>query len=204
MGPDFMIDLSRFDNSWYSPGRNLVWRALWFFVGAPLLRSALIPFAGFRRWLLRLFGARIGANVMIKPGVRVKYPWLLSVGDHSWIGEDCWIDNLADVTIGSNVCISQGAYLCTGNHDWSDPAFGLIVRPIVICDGAWVCARATIAPGVTLHEGAVAAAGSVVTKDVPPYEIHAGNPAHFVRRRVVRATRDHSAAGRYARKVTTA
>jgi putative colanic acid biosynthesis acetyltransferase WcaF len=126
-----MIELSRFDNSWYSPGRSRAAQALWFFLGAPLLRSSVIPFAGFRRRVLRLFGARIGANVIIKPGVRVKYPWRLFLGDHSWVGEDCWIDNLADVTIGSNVCISQGAYLCTGNHDWSDPAFGLIVRPIV-------------------------------------------------------------------------
>ena len=135
--------------------------------------------------LLRAFGARVGRKVVIKPGVRVKYPWLLEVGDHSWLGEDCWIDNLAAVKIGCNVCISQGAYLCTGNHDWSDPAFGLVVKPITLRDGAWVGARAVIAPGVEIGECGVAAAGSVVTKEIAPYEIHAGNPARFVRRRVV-------------------
>jgi putative colanic acid biosynthesis acetyltransferase WcaF len=139
-----------------------------------------------RRELLRLFGAKIGAGVVIKMGVRVKYPWRLSVGEHAWLGEDCWIDNLADVTVGANACISQGAYLCTGNHDWRAPRFDLIVKPITLDDGAWVGARATIAPGVRLHVCAVAAAGSVVTHDIPAFEIHAGNPSTFVRTRVVR------------------
>ena len=130
-----------------------------------------------------MFGARIGRGVVIKPGVRVKYPWLLDVGHHSWLGEDCWIDNLAPVRIGANVCVSQGAYLCTGNHDWNDPAFKLIVKSIVLHDGAWAGARALIAPGVEIGACGVAAAGSVVTTSIPPYEIHAGNPARFVRRR---------------------
>ena len=180
-----MIDLARFDNSWYTPGRSRLIQAAWFFVGLPLVRCAVLPGSGLRRELLRLFGCRVGRGVVIKPGVRVKYPWRLVVGDHAWIGEDVWIDNLADVVIGSNVCISQGAYLCTGNHDWSDPAFGLMTKPITIRDGAWVGARALLAPGVTLGCCAVAAAGSVVTKDIPAYEIHAGNPARFVRRRVI-------------------
>ena len=137
--------------------------------------------------MLRMFGATLGQGLVLRPGLRVKYPWRLSVGDHTWLGEDCWIDNLAEVTIGSNVCVSQGAYLCTGNHDWSDAAFSLMVQPITLRDGCWVGARAVICPGVTLDECAVAAAGSVVTKDVPAYEIHAGNPAKFLRRRVIQA-----------------
>jgi len=180
-----MTDLSQFDNSWYSPGRSRLTQVLWFFPGLPLLRCSVLPSSALRRWLLRLFGATVGRGVVIKPGVRVKYPWRLSVGDHSWIGEDCWIDNLDDVNIGANVCISQGAYLCTGNHNWSDPAFALITEPITIQDGAWVGARAVVAPGVRLGRCAVAAAGSVVTKDIPPYEIHSGNPARFVRRREI-------------------
>ena len=178
-----MTDLSQFDNSWYSPGRGLFLQILWFFCGAPLLRCSILPFSSVRRVLLRLFGARVGAGVVIKPGVRVKYPWHLSIEHHSWIGEDCWIDNLTGVSIGPNACVSQDAYLCTGNHDWSDPAFGLIVKTISIGDGAWVGARALIAPGVSLGEGAVAAAGSVVTHDIPAYEIHVGNPARFTRKR---------------------
>jgi putative colanic acid biosynthesis acetyltransferase WcaF len=137
----------------------------------------MVPSSGFRRWLLRLFGARIGIGVVIKPGARVKYPWLLRLGNHCWIGEDCWIDNLAPVHIGSNVCVSQGAYLCTGSHDWSDPVFGLITRPISVRDGAWICARAFVGPGVEVGEGAVVAAGAVATKNIPPYAVYAGNPA---------------------------
>lgn len=146
-------DLSCFDNSWYKPGRSRLAQALWFFAGMPLVRSALLPWSGVRVFLLRAFGARIARDVVIKPGVRVKYPWLLSAGDHTWIGEDVWIDNLAPVTLGRDVCISQAAYLCTGNHDWSDPAFGLIVRPITVHDGAWIGARAVISPAFVSAPG---------------------------------------------------
>jgi putative colanic acid biosynthesis acetyltransferase WcaF len=113
----------------------------------------------------------------------VKYPWHLKIGDDCWLGEDCWIDNLTTVHLGDNVCISQGAYLCTGNHDWSDACFGLSMEPIRLDDGSWVGSRAFIGPGVVLGEGAVAAAGSVVTRSIPDFEIFAGNPAVFVRRR---------------------
>ncbi len=179
-------NLSLFDNSAYNPGGTVLTRALWFFLGLPLVRSSLNPFSSFRCFLLRLFGARIGPGVVIKPGVRVKYPWLLSVGENSWIGEDAWIDNLVQVTIGRNVCISQGAYLCTGNHDWSDPAFALIANAIGVRDGSWIGARVVLCPGVTVEECAVAAAGSVVVKGIPAFEVHAGNPARFVRRRKLR------------------
>ena len=177
-------DLSTYNNSWYKPGRGFAVSSAWFFFGLPLLRSKINPLSGLRRVLLRLFGAQIGSNVEIKPGVQVKYPWLLAVGDHTWIGENVWIDNLVPITIGSNVCISQGAYLCTGNHDWSDPAFGLVVKPITVADGAWVGAKSVITPGVQIGKCGIAAAGSVVTKDILPYEIHAGNPAQFTRQRV--------------------
>ena len=176
-------DLSAFSNSWYHPGRSFGARALWFFCGLPVLRSSLLPGSRARVALLRRFGARVGPGVVIKPGVRVKYPWLLRVGAHSWIGEDVWIDNLAPVTLGDNVCVSQGAYLGTGNHDWTDPAFGLVVRPVVLEDGAWVGARAVVCPGVTVGQCGVAAAGSVVTKPIPAHEIHGGNPAVFWRSR---------------------
>jgi len=180
------VDLTRFDNSWYKPGRSYAVQAIWFFLGLPLLRSSWLPGSRYRVILLRLFGAKIGRGVVVKPGVRVKYPWRLEIGDHAWIGEDVWVDNLADVRIGSHACVSQGAYLCTGNHDWSDPAFALLVRPITLGDASWVGARALIAPGVELGQGAVAAAGSVVRRPIPPWEIHAGNPAAFVRRRQIR------------------
>ena len=177
------VQLAKFNNDGYSPGRSRMVQALWFFLGGPLVRCSLVPSSILRAWLLRLFGARIGHGVVLKPGVRVKYPWRLSVGDNSWIGEDCWVDNLEQISIGSNVCVSQGAYLCTGNHDWSDSSFGLIVKSIRLRDGAWVGAKCVVGPGVEFGECAVAAAGSVVTKSIPEYEIHAGNPATFARRR---------------------
>jgi putative colanic acid biosynthesis acetyltransferase WcaF len=170
------IDLSKYKHTYRSERSSLV-RALWFFIGLPLLRCQILPSSLFRRVLLRLFGAEVGTAVVIKPGVRVKYPWLLRLGDHCWIGEDCWIDNLSLVDLGNHVCVSQGAYLCTGNHDWSDPAFGLRVRPIYVCDGAWICARAMVGPGIRIGEGAVLTAGSVATKSIQPYAIYAGNPA---------------------------
>ena len=184
------VDLSTFDNSWYSPGRPTWVQCLWFFLGLPLLRSSCIPSSALRRCLLRLFGARIGQGVVIKPGVRIKYPWLLQVGDHTWIGEDAWIDNLAPVQLGSNVCISQGVYLCTGNHDWTDPSFGLMVHPIVIHDGAWLGAKAVVGPGVEVAEFAIASAGSVVTRNLEAATIYAGNPAAAVRMRVFRPKGD--------------
>jgi putative colanic acid biosynthesis acetyltransferase WcaF len=181
------VQLATFNNSWYRPGRPRLVLALWFFFGGPLVRSSWMPSSALRAWILRLFGAQIGHGVVLKPGVRVKYPWRLTVGDHSWIGEDCWLDNLDQISIASNVCVSQGAYLCTGNHDWADGSFGLIVKSIRLADGAWVGAKCVLGPGVELGECAVAAAGSVVAKNIPAYEIHAGNPARFVRHRSVHA-----------------
>lgn len=135
---------------------------------------------------MRMFGARIGRGVVIKPGVHVKYPWRLVIGNHTWLGERCWIDNFVEVTIGSNVCISQGAYLCTGNHDWTDPAMGLVVKPITIADGAWVAAFSRIAPGVSIGEGSVVTLGSVLLTDAEPGGIYSGNPATKVRERISR------------------
>jgi putative colanic acid biosynthesis acetyltransferase WcaF len=187
MAASAKIDLSHFQNTAYHPGASWLKQVAWFVLGIPLLRCPVIPSSAFRRALLQLFGARIGRGAVLKPGIRVKYPWNLTTGDNCWIGEDAWIDNLTEVTLGNNVCISQGAYLCTGNHDWADPAFGLIVRPIRIDDGAWVGARASLTPGVVINEGAVVAFGAVVMKNVPAYEVHAGNPATFVRPRHVTA-----------------
>jgi putative colanic acid biosynthesis acetyltransferase WcaF len=181
-------DLSLFDNSWYSPGRSLAVRVLWHLVGSPIVRWQLLPFSSVRRFILRCFGAKVGHGVVLLHCIRVKYPWRLSVGNYSWIGEDVWIDNLVEVRIGANACLSQGAYLCSGNHDWSDQSFGLQAFPIVLGDGCWVGARALICPGVEIGQSGVAAAGSVVTKSIPAFEIHAGNPAHFVKRRIFRET----------------
>ena len=179
------IHLRRYDNSWFRPGRNPAWRAAWLFLGQPIFGCSLLPSSRLRVQLLRFFGAHIGDGVVIHSGVQVKYPWHLVVGNDCWIGEQAWIDNLTTVRLGNDVCVSQGAYLCTGNHDWTDPAFGLLIRPVSLEDGAWAGAKSILLPGTRLEEGAVVAAGSVASGTIPSFEIHGGNPAAFVRVRKV-------------------
>ena len=180
------VQLRHYDNSWYDPGGSFLRRVLWMFVGQPLFASKWLPSSLLRVHLLRAFGARIGVGVVIKPAVRVKYPWHLELGDDSWIGEESWIDNLTTVTIGSNACVSQGAYLCTGNHDWSDPRFGLRGEPIQMGEGAWAGAKCILMPGTVLGQYAGVAAGAVVKGLVPDLEVYAGNPAERVRIRRIR------------------
>lgn len=137
--------------------------------------------------MLRLFGARVGQGVLIKPSVRIKFPWKLTVGDYAWIGEDVWIDNLVMVSIGNNVCISQGALLLCGNHDYKKVSFDLIAKPIILENGAWIGAKSVVCPGVTCHSHSVLAVGSVTTKDLEAYGIYQGNPAIKVRDRIITA-----------------
>lgn len=170
----------------YSPGANLFKQLLWYFIGSPLVQSGLIPVSGLKVFLLRLFGAEIGEGVRIKPGVRVKFPWRLVIGDHVWLGEDLWIDNLAPVTIGDHVCVSQDVYICTGNHDWSKPEFSLKTQAIAIESGSWIAARSSIAPGVTIGESAILTLGSVALKSLEPMQIYQGNPAVSVKTRVLK------------------
>jgi putative colanic acid biosynthesis acetyltransferase WcaF len=161
------VRLDHFSACEFDRGRSRIVEVLWL-VCSGLVRSGL-PGSLLRVIILRAFGARIATGVVIKPHVRVKFPWRLSIGAHSWIGEDVWIDNLAQVSIGAHCCISQASYLCTGSHDWSKPTFDLVVKPIVIEDAAWICARATVGPGVRIGEGAVLALGSVATRDLDPW-----------------------------------
>jgi putative colanic acid biosynthesis acetyltransferase WcaF len=178
------VDLSKFDNSWYRPGGK-VRLLLWYFCNEILLKSCVPYPSSFKGALLRLFGTRVGRGVVIKPNVNVKYPWLLEIGDCVWLGEGAWIDNLTHVKIGNNVCISQGAYVLTGNHDYKRPAFDLILKPVVIEDGVWVGARAVICPGVTLGTHSVVTVGAVMTKNAEAFTIYSGNPATPARRRMM-------------------
>jgi putative colanic acid biosynthesis acetyltransferase WcaF len=180
------VDLSRPDNTELVRGAPLWAEALWYFLALPMLRSHLITSSGFRCGLLRLFGAKVGKGVYIKPGLRIKFPWYLEIGDHSWLGEDLWIDNLAHVRIEAHCCLSQGAYLCTGNHDWSSVNMRLFRQSITCRRGSWIGAKAILCPGVVIGDGAIVTTGSVVTKSVPAMEIHAGNPAQFIRYRELR------------------
>lgn len=161
-------------------------QAAWLLAQAIVFLNPVITSYGLKRWVLRQFGASVAPGVIIKPGVRIKYPWRLSIGADSWIGERSWIDNLAHVAIGANVCISQGAYLCTGNHDWADRRMGLIVKPIAVEDGAWVGAFARVGPGVRVARLAVVTMGSVLVRSTEPSGIYAGNPASRVGERTIR------------------
>ena len=167
-------------------GRELVGRVLWMF-GQWLVRLSPRPCFGWRRFVLRWFGASIGAHVNIYPSTRVYLPWNLSVGDWSALGEDVLIYNLGKVAIGEKVTVSHGAHLCAGTHDYSSPDFPLLKPPIRIEDQAWICADAFVGPKVVIGEGAVVGARTVVTKNVGPWQVVAGNPAREVGRRNLRA-----------------
>jgi len=177
------VRLSSFDNAWFDPGRGRTVRVAWMLVNAVFFLSALPwPYA-LKVALLRIFGARVGCGVVLKPRVNVKYPWRLSIGDHAWIGEAAWIDSLGQVTIGADACLSQGCVIETGNHDWSRPSFDLIVKPVVIEDGAWAAVGSLLLPGSRLANHAILGAGSVLSGETAPYGIYVGVPAVKVKER---------------------
>ena len=171
------VDLSKYNQAGYHPGRSVFVRALWYVTNMLFFKSSWCIGYGLKRVLLRMYGAHVGSKVVIKPCVNIKYPWHLSIGENTWIGENVWIDNLTDVTIGRNCCVSQGAMLLCGNHDFTKESFDLITGKIELKDGAWVGAKTVVCPGVTMGEGSVLTAGSVATKDIERDTIYQGNPA---------------------------
>ncbi len=180
------VDLSQYRNPEdLDKGRSILIRALWHVVNAVVLQSPLNPSSKLKIMVLRMFGAKIGRGCVLKPSMNIKSPWYLTVGDYCFLGERVWIDSLAPVTLGNNVCISQDVYLCCGNHDWTDPHFGKTVKPIIVEDGVWIATRATVLSGVTLRSHSVIAAGAIMSKDSEPYRIYAGNPAEPVKIREI-------------------
>lgn len=180
------VDLKNFSTGNFDKGAGAIKILLWYIVNCILVRPAVIPFMGFKIFLLRLFGAKIGKRLYIKPGVLIKSPWNLVIGDDCWIGENVWIDNLDKVYIGSNVCISQGALLLTGNHDYTISSMPYRNAPVTIKDGAWVGGKAIVCSGVTVHQNAVLTVGSVATKNLEADGIYQGNPAVKVRTRRIK------------------
>jgi putative colanic acid biosynthesis acetyltransferase WcaF len=156
----------------------------WWFVQATLFRGSPQLLYGFRRWLLRRFGARIGKGVIIRPSVSIPYPWKLKIGDYSWIGDDAVLYCFADITIGNDVVVSQNCYLCAGTHDYRSPGFEIQAFPIVIEDEAWVAADVFVAPGVTIGKGAVVGSRSSVFTDLPAMMVCIGTPARPVHARI--------------------
>jgi putative colanic acid biosynthesis acetyltransferase WcaF len=164
-------------------GRNAFICQLWWIVQDTLFRWSPQPMYGFRRWLLTLFGAKIGKNVLLRPTVKTTYPWKLTIGDNSWIGDDVHLYTLGEIVIGSSVCVSQDSYLCTGSRDPGQINFPIYAKPIVIKDQAWVAADVFIMPGITIGTGALVGVRSVVTADVPPLAVAVGSPAKVIRQR---------------------
>lgn len=198
--PDWSrIDLSAFSSSGRPSLRIRLLAILWRMIGLPLLRNSPcgIPGGGyfnrFRAFWLRCFGARVGKGTVILP-CEIHCPWNVQIGDYVWIGEGAWLYALAPIVIGNSVCVSQRASLCTGSHDLSDPAFGLVVGEIRLKDGCWVCAGALVAPGVTLHEGAVLGANGVAVRDLPAMTVWVGNPCRFLKQRRIRAVGESASA----------
>lgn len=179
------IDLSQYNNAWYHPGAGSLKRTLWYVINAIFFINPLNPISGIKIFLLRLFGAKVGKGVNIKPAVNIKYPWFLEMGDNVWIGEKVWIDNLTKVTIGNHVVLSQGAMLLTGSHNYKNQAFDLMIGEIILEEGVWIGAQAVVCPGVKCKSHSVLAVQSVATTHLNAYTIYQGNPAVEKRMRVI-------------------
>lgn len=163
--------------------REYLRRALWEYIGQPMIRLSFRKASGWRRFWLRLFGGKIGDTSHFKPTTRIRHPWLLTIGEHSAIAEHVEVYNLGPIEIGDHSVVSQFAHLCAGTHDYTVPSLPLVRPSIRIGSGVWVCANAFIGPGVTIGDNALVGAAAVVTKDVPPGVIVAGNPARVIRER---------------------
>ena len=178
-----VVNLSTFSVGNYNPGSKwkiYIWSILNYFV----LNSSIPWPQKLKIFLLKIFGAKIGANLILKIRVRIKYPWKLVIGDNCWLGEDVWIDNLENVNIGNNVCISQGAMLLTGNHDYTKSDFCYRLNKIIIEDGVWIGAKSVVCPGVVCFSHSILTVNSVATKNLEAWNIYSGNPSHFLRKRI--------------------
>jgi putative colanic acid biosynthesis acetyltransferase WcaF len=179
-----IVDYQSFNNNWYKPG-NKIKIITWYFVNILFFKNSLNPFSGLKVLILKLYGAKIGSNVLLKPSINIKYPWKLTLGDYSMIGENVWIDNLDEVIIGSNVCISQGAILLSGNHNYKKTSFDLILGKIILEDGVWICAKSIVCANVICKTHSILSVNSTATNNLEPYTIYSGTPAVKVRDRII-------------------
>lgn len=167
----------------YKHQKSLLIQFAWYYASLLVFESAWFPFYRFKIRLLRLFGAQIGHGLVLKPKVYIKYPWMLEVGSDVWIGEGVRIDNLAKIKIGSDVCISQNAFLLTGNHDYRSDCFDLMIGSITVEDEVWVGAAVVVCPNTTLKKGTVVGVGSVISGTTICDHVYRGNPAVLKRSR---------------------
>lgn len=177
-------NLDRFTLPTNFRGRGALIVQIWWLVQGTLFACSPQFAYSWRNALLRVFGAQIGKNVIIRPTVRITYPWKLVVKDNAWIGDNVDLYTLGEITIGKNAVVSQKSYLCTGSHDYQSEAFDIFAKPIVIEDEAWVATDVFIAPGITVGKGAVIGSRSSVYKDMPVGMICIGNPAKPIKPRI--------------------
>ncbi len=164
-------------------GRSSVIVIIWWAVQSTLFAWSPQPFFGWRNFLLRLFGAKIGRGVKIRPTTRITYPWKLKIGDHCWVGDYCQLYNLDRIELGNHVALAHKVYLCTGSHDKEDRRFQIQSRPVYIEDEVWLTNDVFVGPGVTVGKGVVVGARSTVLKDLPEGMICFGYPAKPVKKR---------------------
>jgi putative colanic acid biosynthesis acetyltransferase WcaF len=167
-------------------GRSGVYVQFWWLVQTLFFKPLPQICFPLRRFILRAFGARIGPGVRIRPGVEVTYPWKVSIGENSWIGDNVTLYSLGDISIGDNTVVSQNSYICAADHDYSDPAFAIRARPVIIEDEVWVASDVWVGPGVTIGAGAVIGARSTVMRDQPGAMVCAGSPCKPIKPRVLR------------------
>ena len=177
------VNLETFSTYNFNKGANKLKIVIWYFINALFVRASWNPFMGIKIFFFKIFGAKIGKGLVIKNNVNIKFPWKLTLGNNVWLGENAWIDNLDEVIIGNNVCISQGALLLTGNHDYTLSTFDYRNAPIIIEDGAWIGAKTVVCPGIKVKSHAILTVGSTATKNMEAYGIYQGNPALKIRTR---------------------
>lgn len=169
------INLDKATTGTFNAGRSFAVRGLWYLVENAVIHNPWLTSSVLRVWVLRLFGAKVGQRVTIRPRVRVKHPWRLVVGDHCWIGEGAHLHNQDWLVIGANSVISQDAFVTTGTHD-SYRTMDLITRPVQIGEGCWVTSRALVMAGTTVGDGTIITPNSVVKGTLEPWSIYSGNP----------------------------
>ena len=178
------VELSNYDNHWYKPG-SILKRNLWYVINRIFFKSSWIISSSIKIFWLKLFGAQIGKGVVIKPNVNIKFPWKLNIGNYCWIGQNVWIVNLDKVTLEDNVCVSQGAMLMCGNHNYKSTSFDLMIAPIYIENGSWIGANSTVGPGVLVGSHAVLCLGAVAYKNLDAYTVYNGCPAMPLKKREI-------------------
>ena len=181
------MKLNKFNLPQNFRGRSVLIVQLWWFTDFCFFKPSPQILYGWRRFLLRLFGAKIGKKVIIRPSATITYPWKVTIGDYSWIGDNAELYSLGEIEIGNNVVISQKSYLCAASHDYTKEDFPIWAKKITIEDECWLATDVYVAPGITIGKGTVVGARSSVFKNLPPGKVCVGSPAKPIKDRISNA-----------------